>query len=122
MTRINPFDLSRSQGAGNVGNVNSPEKLNQNPEQKNIQNTQNIGDLQKTDEDTMVDASSMVDDTEGFDMSGFDNEDKNNTVTSSNKANKSEQGDDNDKDKEKMMAQAEEMLNNFFDKKNAPEE
>ena len=125
MTRINPFDFTQNQGIGKARSVNSPEKINQNQEQKDLQNTQNIGDFQKTNEDTMIDASSMVDDTEGFDMSGFKGEDKSGSISSTDKTDESEKGKenskDNEKDKEKMMAQAEEMLNNFFDKKNSPE-
>lgn len=124
MTRINPFDFSPNQGIGNAGSVNSPEKINQNNKQNETQGAQGIGDFQKSNEDTMVDASSMVDDTEGFDMSGFEGEDKSGTVNSTDKTNESEQGKEsgknNEKDKEEMMAQAEDMINNFF-KKNSPE-
>ena len=125
MNRINPFDLSFNQGAGKAGSVNSPEKIQQNPEQKEAQASQGVGALQNTDENTMVDASSMVDDTESFDMSGFEGENEDQNINSTDKANESEQGKDsgnNDKqDKEELMAQIEEMASNFFDKKNPQE-
>ncbi len=121
MNRINPFDLSLNQGIQKAGSTNAPEKISHSPNQENEQNVQGIGDFKKADENTMIDSSSMIDDTEGFDMSSFDSEEKTNNISSNDKASESEQGkngdNNNEKEKEEMMAHFEEAVNNFFDKK-----
>jgi len=123
MTRINPFELSKSTAFGNVANIGAPEKIDQNDGQKDALSTQNIGDFQKADENTMVDTSSMADDMESFDMSGFDSESGAQTVGTTDGANKGEQGnnDNNKQDEEEIMANIEDMVKNYLDKKDTPE-
>lgn len=116
MNRINPFDLSNT-GIGKTGSINTPEKIQQNSEQKEAQTPQGIGSLQTTDENSMIDASSMVDDTEGFDMSSFEEENESGDINPTDKASESNK----DNDKEELMAEIEDAAQNFFDKKNPQE-
>ncbi len=125
MNRINPFDLSFNQGAGKAGSINAPEKINQNDKQKEIQEAQGASAIQKSDESTMLDTNSLVDDTESLDISEFSEQGKSEDINPTNKTTENEpkQDDSENKgdDREELMAQFEELANNFFDKKNPQE-
>lgn len=95
INKINPFDMP-DFGIRKAESTGSPEKIGQNFEQKDAQNAQGIDALQKTDENSMIDTSSITDDTEGFNTSNF-------------------------KNNEELTTNIEEIASGFFNKKNPQE-
>jgi len=70
MTKINPFDSNYNSQIGQTTGVNAPQRVGE----QNPQTTKPEDGAKKpgtVDEDTLVDLSTMVDDTEGFDGTNF---------------------------------------------------
>ena len=120
MVNINPFDDSfKKYITGGAHQVQAPSKINEEQMPDNKKGIGGLADIQNTNENDLLDASNITDDSDSFNMSDFSSSEKNYNTEKTNEAadNSSSSKDDNQDKKEGMMHEIAQVIDNCFNKK-----